>query len=114
MPLDRTDALQKQIAANVDDEYYEEDEDEEEGDDLEESEDEGYNLTHFGISQALPVPDGPPDFSSGACASGGLYLGVASGCCQPLAAYFPRQPLPTRTMPMTVHHTGMGTLANSN
>ena len=33
----------------------------------EESDDEDYNRSNFGISQALPVPDGPPpDLSAGA------------------------------------------------
>ncbi|KAG2488435.1 hypothetical protein HYH03_012942 [Edaphochlamys debaryana] len=48
--------------------YDEEDEGEEEdvgGDEMDETEDEEYNLTNFGISQALPVPDGPPDFNAG-------------------------------------------------
>ncbi|GLC36408.1 hypothetical protein PLESTB_000765000 [Pleodorina starrii] len=46
---------------------FDEDEGEEEDEDeaMASSEDEDYNRTHFGISQALPVPDGPPDFDAG-------------------------------------------------
>ncbi|PNW79194.1 hypothetical protein CHLRE_09g405650v5 [Chlamydomonas reinhardtii] len=43
----------------------EEYEGEEEAEGEMDTEDEEYNLTHFGISQALPVPEGPPDFSAG-------------------------------------------------
>ncbi|KAG2429548.1 hypothetical protein HXX76_010783 [Chlamydomonas incerta] len=40
-------------------------EEEAEGEVMDTDDDEEYNLTHFGISQALPVPEGPPDFSAG-------------------------------------------------
>ena len=53
-------------------EYYEEDDYEEGEDDGDEeegseagSDDEEFNLKQFGISQALPIPDGEPDWEAG-------------------------------------------------
>ncbi|PNH09171.1 hypothetical protein TSOC_004226 [Tetrabaena socialis] len=40
-------------------------EEEEDADEEMATSDEEYNLTHFGIAQALPVPEGPPDFDAG-------------------------------------------------
>jgi hypothetical protein len=48
----------------LDEEEEQEDMDEGEGEELS-SDDEAYNLEHFGIAQALPVPDGPPDLDAG-------------------------------------------------
>lgn len=54
----------------------EEYEGEEEAEGEMDTEDEEYNLTHFGISQALPVPEGPPDFSAGGISSASVAVAV--------------------------------------
>ncbi|KXZ49679.1 hypothetical protein GPECTOR_20g536 [Gonium pectorale] len=64
-PGDGDDAMAGDDGYNEAGEEYEEEEEEGEEEAMATSDDEDYNLTHFGIAQALPVPDGPPDPDAG-------------------------------------------------